>query len=140
MTLEPLFNAPFVVQLHALPALTAFGLGIVQLAVPKGTLPHRTLGWIWVLLMALVALSSFFIHTICTLGPFSAIHLLSIVTLVALPMGVRAARNHDIRSHRKSMLRLFTGALLIAGFFTFLPGRIMHDVAFGTHSTHGSCF
>jgi hypothetical protein len=38
MTLEPLLNAPFVVQLHALPAVAAFGLGIVQLTAPKGTL------------------------------------------------------------------------------------------------------
>ena len=80
MTLEPFLNAPFVVQLHALPAVAAFSLGVVKLPTPKGTLPHRTLGWIWVLLMALVALSSFFTHTIWSVGPFSVIHLLSIVT------------------------------------------------------------
>jgi uncharacterized membrane protein len=28
------------------------------------------------------------------------------------------------------MLMLFTGALVIAGEFTFLPGRIMHAVVF----------
>lgn len=89
--------------------------------------------------MALVALSSFFIHTICTVGPFSVIHLLSIVTLVALPLGVWRARRHKVRAHRKTMQLLFLGALLIAGIFTFMPGRIMHDVAFGTSSTHGSC-
>jgi uncharacterized membrane protein len=27
--------------------------------------------------------------------------------------------------------RLFLGALVIAGLFTFLPGRIMHAVVFG---------
>jgi hypothetical protein len=30
-----------------------------------------------------------------------------------------------------AMLMLFTGALVIAGVFTFLPGRIMHSAAFG---------
>jgi len=30
------------------------------------------------------------------------------------------------------MLMLFTGALVIAGVFTFLPGRIMHSAAFGS--------
>jgi uncharacterized membrane protein len=29
------------------------------------------------------------------------------------------------------MTGLFMGALVIAGVFTFLPGRIMHAVAFG---------
>jgi uncharacterized membrane protein len=29
------------------------------------------------------------------------------------------------------MTSLFMGALVIAGVFTFLPGRIMHAVAFG---------
>jgi uncharacterized membrane protein len=29
------------------------------------------------------------------------------------------------------MIGIFTGALVIAGLFTFLPGRIMHAVAFG---------
>jgi uncharacterized membrane protein len=30
------------------------------------------------------------------------------------------------------MISLFLGALLIAGLFTLLPGRIMHAVAFGS--------
>jgi uncharacterized membrane protein len=29
------------------------------------------------------------------------------------------------------MMSLFVGALVIAGVFTFLPGRIMHAVLFG---------
>ena len=42
------------------------------------------------------------------------------------------ARRHAIERHRRAMLRLFVGALVIAGVFTFLPGRIMHAVVFGT--------
>jgi uncharacterized membrane protein len=30
------------------------------------------------------------------------------------------------------MIYLFSGALVIAGLFTLLPGRIMHAVLFGT--------
>lgn len=140
MSLDPLLTASLAVRLHAFPAVAAFALGAIQLAAPKGTMPHRTLGWIWVVLMAIVALSSFFIHTICTVGPFSVIHLLSIVTLVALPLGVRRARRHEIPAHRRTMLLLFLGALLVAGIFTFMPGRIMHDVMFDTSSTHGTCW
>ena len=74
-------------RLHAFAAMAAFVLGVVQFAAPKGTLPHRTLGWIWVGLMAVVAGSSFWIHQIRLLGPWSPIHLLSIFTLVMLPLG-----------------------------------------------------
>src|SRR2546430_10153187 len=50
------------IQVHAFAALGAFGLGAIQLAAPKGTIPHRTIGWVWAGLMLAVVLSSFFIH------------------------------------------------------------------------------
>ncbi len=98
---------------------------------PKGTLPHRTIGWIWVCLMAAVAVSSFWIHQIRLVGPWSPIHLLSIFTLVVLPLGVWKAHHHRITDHRRIMIFIFSGALVIAGLFTLLPGRIMHSVVFG---------
>jgi uncharacterized membrane protein len=33
--------------------------------------------------------------------------------------------------HRSTMIGLYVGALVIAGLFTFVPGRIMHKVLFG---------
>lgn len=132
MTLAPLLAAAPAIQVHAFAAMAAFALGIVQLAAPKGTLPHRTLGWIWVALMAVVAVSSAFVHTIRLWGPFSPIHLLSILTLAVLPVAVWRAHRHDVLHHRNAMLALFFGALVIAGLFTFVPGRIMHTVAFGS--------
>src|SRR5438132_14244578 len=131
MTLAPLFDAPFVIQIHALAAITAFAVGLVQLTAPKGTIPHRLIGWSWVILMLTVAVSSLFIHKIRLWGLWSPIHLLSILVLVTLPLAVLHARRHEVSRHRKAMLGLFTGALVIAGVFTFLPGRIMHAVAFG---------
>ena len=131
MSLQPLLNAPPQIQLHAFAAMAAFALGLVQLAAPKGTLPHRTLGWIWVLLMVAVSISSFWIHTINLWGPWSPIHLLSIFTLAMLVVGVTAARRHVVARHRKTMIWTFCGALVIAGIFTFTPGRIMHLVVFG---------
>jgi uncharacterized membrane protein len=132
MNLAPLLNALPPIPLHAIAAIAAFVLGIVQLAAPKGTLPHRTLGWIWVALMAAVAGSSFWIHQIRLVGPWSPIHLLSIFTLVMLPLGVWRAHRHDVNAHRWTMICIFTGALVIAGLFTFVPGRIMHTVLFGS--------
>jgi uncharacterized membrane protein len=131
MSLAPLLDAAPQIPVHAFAAMAAFALGVVQLAAPKGTLPHRTLGWIWVALMAVVAISSFWIHELRVIGPWSPIHLLSIFTLAMLVRGVWFARNHNVRRHRLTMTITFAGALVIAGLFTFLPGRIMHAVVFG---------
>jgi len=43
MSLAPLLNAAPAIPVHALAAMAAFALGVVQLAAPKGTLPHRTI-------------------------------------------------------------------------------------------------
>jgi uncharacterized membrane protein len=131
MSLAPLLNAEPVIQVDAFAAMAAFVLGIVQLTAPKGTLPHRTIGWVWVSLMALIALSSFFIHGLKLVGPFSPIHLLSIFTLVMLPLAVVRARRHDVLKHRRAMIGIFIGALVVAGAFTFVPGRIMYAVVAG---------
>ncbi len=131
MTLAPLLEAAPAIPLHAFAAMAAFALGLVQFAAPKGTLPHRTLGWIWVILMAVVAVSSFWIHQIRLIGPWSPIHLLSILTPIMLVLGVWYARRHKVRGHKLTMISIFAGALVIAGLFTFVPGRIMHAVMFG---------
>lgn len=132
MSLAPLLDAAPQIPIHAFAAMAAFVLGVVQLAAPKGTLPHRTLGWLWVALMATVAISSFWIHQIRLFGPWSPIHGLSIFTLIVLPLGVWRAHRHDVVGHRRIMVLIFTGALVIAGLFTLVPGRIMHSVLFGS--------
>jgi uncharacterized membrane protein len=131
MTLAPLLEASPSIQLHAFAAMGAFVLGAVQLAAPKGTLRHRIVGSIWVLLMVVVSLSAFFIHQLRIWGPWSPIHLLAILTLVLLPVAVWRAHTHAVAQHRRAMLGLFFGALVIAGLFTFVPGRVMHVVVFG---------
>ena len=131
MTLVPLLAADGAIRLHAFAAMAAFILGAVQLGAPKGTIPHRTIGWVWVALMLAVSVSAFWIHTIRLWGPWSPIHLLAIFTLVMLPVAVLHARRHRIQQHRIAMLSLFFGALVIAGLFTLLPGRIMSTVVFG---------
>jgi uncharacterized membrane protein len=112
--------------------MAAFVLGAVQLAAPKGTLPHRTLGWVWVVLLLVISVSSFWIHSIRLWGPWSPIHLLSVFTPIALVIGVVAARGHHVRTHKITMLSIYAGALLLAGLFTLVPGRIMHSVLFGS--------
>jgi uncharacterized membrane protein len=50
---------------------------------------------------------------------------------VTLPLAVFAAHRHRVETHRRAMIFLFVGALVIAGTFTLLPGRIMHQMVFG---------
>ena len=131
MTLAPLLAADGAIRLHAFAAMAAFVLGVVQLSAPKGTIPHRTIGWVWVLLMLAVSISAFWIHKIRLWGPWSPIHLLAIFTLVMLPIAVLHARRHRVRQHRFVMIGIFFGALVIAGLFTLFPGRIMYAAVFG---------
>ena len=132
MSLAPLLEAAPAIPVHAFAAMAAFVLGVVQLAAPKGTLPHRAIGWIWVLLMLGVAISSFWIHQIKLWGDWSPIHLLSILVLVSVPLAVWKAHHHEVTDHRRIMILVFSGALVVAGLFTLLPGRIMHTVVFGS--------
>ena len=131
MSLAPLLNAPIAIQIHAFGAMTAFAIGLVQLYRTKGTPSHRATGYVWVAIMVVVAASGFWIHEIRLWGPWSPIHLLSIFTLIALPLGVWRARVHNVTGHRWTMISIFAGALVVAGIFTFVPGRIMHAVALG---------
>jgi uncharacterized membrane protein len=131
MSLAPLLNASPVIQLHACAAMAALALGVVQFAALKGTLPHRTIGAIWVALMVVVSVSAFFIHQLRIWGPWSPIHLLAIFTLLMLPLAVWQAHRHNVAKHRRAMISIYIGGLVIAGLFTFVPGRIMHAVVFG---------
>src|SRR5215813_9524800 len=107
MSLAPLFAASPAIQLHALAAMAAFALGVVQLAAPKGTLPHRTIGWIWVSLMVVVSVTAFFIHELRIWGQWSPIHLLAVLTLVMLPLAVLNAHRHRVQQHRWAMISIF---------------------------------
>lgn len=131
MNLDVLWDDGPVIVAHALAAMLAVAIGGVQLASPKGTVLHRSAGYVWVAAMALVALSSFFIHELRVIGLFSPIHLLSILTLYAIWRAVTLARAGRIAAHKKAMVLTYILALLLTGGFTFLPGRTMYEVLFG---------
>jgi len=131
VTLAPLLSASPAIKLHAYAAMAAFGLGVMQLSALNGTLPHRAIGWVWVVLMLVISISAFWIHELRLWGPWSPIHLLAIFTLAMLPIGVLHAWRHRVARHRLFMISIFCGALVIAGLFTFVSGRIMHAVIVG---------
>lgn len=128
MNLVPLFTTSPVIHLHLISAFAACCLGTAQLILTKGSLQHRLFGYIWVGITAVVALSSFFIYELRLWGPFSPIHLLSLFTLFTLFLAIQAARAGNIMWHQWMMLSLYLFALLLAGAFTFWPGRLLHEV------------
>lgn len=126
MTLLPLINAPFAIQLHVAFALSAVILGPLVLWRRSRDKWHRYGGYFWVLAMLGTAASSFWISESPMLGPFGLIHVLSAFTLFGLWQGVSAARAGDIRAHQHHMKNLYFWAMGVAGLFTFLPGRRMN--------------
>ena len=130
MSLKPLLDSDWTIQLHVAAAMGALVLGIVQLWFAQGDGPHRLRGWIWVALMLVVSVSSFAIHELRVWGPWSPIHLLSIFTLTTLPLAVIHARHHRVARHRRAMISIFVG-LVTAGLFTLVPGRLLYRVVAG---------
>ena len=127
---EPLLAAPIQIQIHVASALTAFFIGLILLCAPKGFGFHKTLGWTWVIAMGVTAFSSFFITGIFE-NAFSPIHALSAWVLLGLPFGIAAVRRRNIKKHRDTMTGMFMGGMVIAGLFTFVPGRLMWDLFIG---------
>lgn len=127
---SPLLTAAPVIQLHVVAATIAILLAPINLLRRRRDRLHRTLGYVWVTAMATCALSSFWISGIRMLGPFSPIHLLSLLTFYALWTGLRFARRGQIEAHRASFRGLTFYGLAGAGGFAFLPGRLMNEVFF----------
>ena len=126
------------IQVHWATAVIAFAVGLVQLLASKGTTGHRWRGRLWVALMFATATAAFFIRhgevtglDYLSLKGMSWIHLFVLLTFVQLPLGLWGAMTGRIRTHKFHMVGAFLGALVIAGAFTFIPGRRMHLLFFG---------
>jgi uncharacterized membrane protein len=114
------------ILLHIAAALAAVLLGAVVLYRPKGTAVHRMMGRVWVGLMLVVAVGSFFIQARDRL---SLIHILSVVIILSMASAVYAARHNNIRGHKISM-RISYASLCVAGLFTLLPYRMLGQLVF----------
>ena len=123
-----LFNETHPIPVHAIMAMIAVILGGIQLSMKKGGPIHKLLGRIWVGIMMIVAITSFFIHEIKLWGAYSPIHLLSLWTIFILGVGVYYARVGNIKRHKQVMIATYFFALILTGFFTLYPGRIMHQI------------
>jgi uncharacterized membrane protein len=123
-------QAPLAVQIHLATVIPAFFIGSWLIFFStKGARFHRGLGVAFLSLMAVTALTTLFIRVIDP-GRLSWIHLFIPLTLFAIGRTIVSLRRGNVRGHRNSMLALYFGALLIAGGFTFVPGRLMHAIFF----------
>ena len=134
MTLDPLLHAPLAVQVHVATVVPAFAIGTYQIFFSRKGAPfHRALGFAYLGLMTVTAIAALFIHAINPNGflGLSPIHLFVPLTLFGVVGALRGAWTHNIAMHRRAMLGVYIGGILIAGTLAFLPGRIMHAVVFG---------
>jgi uncharacterized membrane protein len=123
-------EVPTFVWAHIATIVLALCLTPVMLLRRRGDRLHRRLGWVWVSAMGLTALLTFWIRGL-NQGSLSVIHILSAWTLIQVPLIVWAARGHKIARHRAAVRGMVTGALLIAGIFTFPFGRLLGHWLFG---------
>jgi uncharacterized membrane protein len=121
---------PAIVWFHLVTIVAALGLTPWLLLQKRGTRLHRRLGWTWAAAMMATAVASLFVRGM-NYGGWSPIHILSVVTIVGVPAAVWRARLHDVSGHRQSMRILITGALILAGVFTFPFDRTLGRWLFG---------
>jgi uncharacterized membrane protein len=134
MNLDPLLYAPLAVKVHLATVVPAFAIGTWQIFLSrKGSVGHRTLGYVYLGLVTVTAIDALFIHSLMPKAPLglSPVHLLVPFTLFGVVNALLGARNHDTRRHRNAMIGVYVGGMLIAGGLTLLPGRIMHALLFG---------
>lgn len=117
-------DVPLVIWGHLVTVLIALALTPVMLLRPRGDRRHRLLGKIWVVAMFLTAAESFFVR-FSNHGNFSFIHIISAFVVIGAPAIWWSAYTHRIARHRRQVRGMVTGALLIAGFFTFPFGRML---------------
>ena len=127
---EFILNYLQLAYLHLGTVFPAFLIGTYLLLNHKGTPGHKFLGKVYMLLMLFTALITLFMSAEVGptfLGHFGFIHLLSFMVLYSVPTAYLAARSGNIKKHRANMIGLYVGGILVAGIFTLMPGRMLHD-------------
>jgi uncharacterized membrane protein len=113
------------IALHLTAAVAALITGGVVLARRKGTVLHKALGRVGVALMAVVAISSFWIFGLRHGAGPSWIHALSVWTLISLVCAIYFIRRGNVRAHKGFMIGTFLG-LAGAGLGALAPGRALY--------------
>jgi uncharacterized membrane protein len=128
MNLAPIAAAPLAVQIHLATIIPAFFLGTWLIFFSrKGARPHRAIGVTYMALMLVTATAAIFIPR----GRISFFYIFVLLTYFSVFRAIWFIRRKNIAGHKRAMLGLYIGGLLIAGSLTFLPGRMMYRLFFG---------
>jgi uncharacterized membrane protein len=119
--------------LHLFTVVPCFVIGTTLLIIKKGTKIHKQMGRIYMVLMLFTATVTLFMPS--EIGPtllnhFGWIHLFSILTIYTVPTAYLAIKKGKVKVHKRKMVLLYFGALIIAGGFTFAPGRYLNGLLF----------
>ncbi|UXX79136.1 DUF2306 domain-containing protein [Reichenbachiella carrageenanivorans] len=118
---------------HLITVVPCFVIGTVLLLIKKGTDTHRNMGRVYMFFMMVTALITLFMPAQVgtrIFNHFGWIHSLSFLTLYTVPTAYFAIKKGNVKSHKRKMILLYFGAILIAGVFTFTPGRYLHELFF----------
>lgn len=118
---------------HLITVVPCFIIGTILLLIKKGTIIHKSFGRVYMVLMLITAITTLYMPA--KVGPtflhhFGWIHSFSFLTLYTVPTAYIAIKKNNIKAHKRKMILLYFGAIIIAGAFTFTPGRYLHDVFF----------
>ena len=86
----------------------------------------RSIGTAYLILMTVTATAAIFIPR-----GFSFFYVFVLLTYFSVFRAIWFLRKKNIHGHKRAMLGLYVGGLLIAGSLTFLPGRMMYRLFFG---------
>ena len=130
MNMGLIASAPLAIQLHLVTVLPAFVLGSWLLFISKKGSPwHRKLGFVYLILMTVTAIIAIFIQSLHP-GHWSWVHLFVPLTFWGVFAAIWRIRAGDVKGHQRAMFGLYFGGLIIAGGFTFFPGRLLHAIFF----------
>ena len=120
-------EAGFAIRLHVAVAVLGLIVGGFVLLRPRGTRLHKYAGRVFAFAALTTALSSFFIHEIRVWGLWSPIHLLSLYTIFSTVYAIWAIRKGKVKAHALTMVSVYLSGFVVAGAFTLIPGRMLHD-------------
>ena len=120
--------------IHLVTVVPAFFIGTLLLLIKKGTIIHKKFGRIYMILMLFTACVTLLMPA--EVGPrilnhFGWIHSFSFLTIYTVPTAYWAIKRGNVKAHKRKMILLYFGAIMIAGAFTFFPGRYLHTLFFG---------
>ncbi len=123
-----------IVFLHLLVVLPCFFLGTYLLFAKKGSTFHLLGGKVYMVLMFFTGGLTLFIPAEVgarLLNHFGFLHLLSLVTLWAVPRAWFAIKRGNVKTHKRAMILLYVGGILLAGGFAILAkGRYLNTLLF----------